>query len=105
MVGVCVTDGDNVETGDATLPEIRRDDVFADVEVGLSIAEMTAGVEQHGFAVRSDDEEGVSLTDVDGGDLEVAGARLASEESGAAEDSLARKTKLPRMAMTKSESA
>ena len=44
--------------------------------VGAIGADNSAGVDQQGFAVGSDDENGVTLTDVDGGDFEGCGAML-----------------------------
>ena len=78
VVGVRVRDGDGVETMDATRPEIGRDDLLANVEVGMHPEGKASGVDEERVAVRRNDEEGVALSDVDGGDFEDAGleARL-----------------------------
>ena len=82
VVGVCVADGDRIETRDSALPEVGRNDIFTNIEVGLSVAEMPSGVEQYGSIVRSDDEKGVALTNIDGCDLKNAGQRWSGRKSG-----------------------
>ena len=56
MVGVRVCDGDGVETMNATRPEIRRDDLFADVEVGMHPEGKASGVDEERVAIGRDDE-------------------------------------------------
>jgi len=57
VVGVRVRDGDGVETVNATRPEIRRDNLFADVEVGMHPVREASGVDEQSVAVGRDDEE------------------------------------------------
>ena len=77
VVGVRVGEHEDIETAKMTGPEIGRDDLLADVpsagdDVGAATGG-TSGVHQHGLAEGADDEQGVALADVDGGDFELAG--------------------------------
>ena len=75
MVFVRVGESDGIEAANAARPEDRRDDVFANVEVGVRRREdEPAGVDEESFAGGGDDENGVSLADVDDGDFKLAGA-------------------------------
>jgi hypothetical protein len=82
VVGVRVRDGDGVETMNATRPEIRRDDLFTDVEVGMHPEGKASGVDEERVAVRRNDVEGVALSDVDGGDFEDVGLEVGPRRNG-----------------------
>jgi len=57
VVGVSVRDSDGVEAMNATRPEVRRDDLFADVKVGVHPVREASGVDEQSAAVGRDDEE------------------------------------------------
>jgi len=77
VVGVCVGEEDDVETADAARPEVGGDDFLADIpRAGSSVFAAAGGtscVDEHGLANGADDEEGVALAYVDGGDFEGSG--------------------------------
>ena len=69
VVGVGVGEGDRVEVANAARPQNLGDDLLADVEVlrGLvRAAAKAAAIDQQGFAVGGDQQQGVALADVDG---------------------------------------
>ena len=73
VVGMAVGEGDGVEALDATLPEIRGDDVFAVVEVGGLAADWTSGIDEKSFALWGDDEERIAFAYVDGSEFHRVG--------------------------------
>src|SRR5271156_6501021 len=76
VIAVRVGEGDGIEPADIAGPQDRRHDVFADFKVGvrsLSAPDGTAGIDEKGFPLRRDQQQGVSLADIDGGDLEHTG--------------------------------
>jgi len=95
VIAVSVGEGDGVEMADVAGPEVGGDDLFADVEAGgrgggagrgagEDAADWASGVDEEGAAFGTDDEEGVALADVDGGDFEGVGG---GEGSAGPEDS------------------
>src|SRR5581483_10464630 len=71
VVVVGVGDDDGVERAHGAVPEVRRDGVRADIEVGRGAAGEGgdgAAVEEEALAVGKDEEETVALADVDGGE-------------------------------------
>ena len=76
MVGVSVRDGDHVEPADTTRPQIGRNHFLADIEVGAHVARHAARVHQQGFTLGRDQQQRISLTHIDGRDLEYAGTPL-----------------------------
>src|ERR1039458_4719422 len=81
MVGVRVSDYHGVEAIDAAIPQIRRDDLFSDVEVGVHPLRQAAGINQHRAALRRDEQNGVALPDVDGGHLHYARTDVRDRKS------------------------
>src|ERR1039457_6831532 len=85
VVGVRVGEGDDVEAAELARPEVGRNDLLADVEGGV-ICTQAAGVfgvgggaggasrvDEHDAAGGADDEQRVTLADVDRGDFERVG--------------------------------
>jgi hypothetical protein len=73
VVGVGVGEGNRVEMADSARPEDFRDDFFADVEILRGLVRATAkaaAIDEERFAVGCDEEDGVSLSHVDGFDEE-----------------------------------
>ena len=76
MIFVGVGEGEGVDALDGAGPEVRGDDVFADVEFRFGTAleaGNAAAIDDDGTAFGGDDEDGIALADVDHGDFELAG--------------------------------
>ena len=69
-------DRDHVEMGDAAGPEIRRDHIFAEIELRAAAPDRSAGIDEQSAALRRDQQDGVSFAYVDGSDFENSSARL-----------------------------
>ncbi len=75
MVAVCVAEDKNIKAAKSARPEIRGHDLFADIEAAGRLcgfghsADGAACIDQHRRAVRAYDEDGVTLSYVDGCDL------------------------------------
>ena len=93
VVGVGVGEHDDVDVADVAGPEIGGDHLFADVPgAGGGVGTAAGGssrVYEEGLARGADDEQGISLADVDGGDFqlaEVEGGRRGIEDGEWDED-------------------
>ncbi len=61
--------GDDIEVGDASRPEIGRDYVFAEVELRAGAPNRATGVDEQGLALGRDQQNGIAFADIDGSDL------------------------------------
>jgi hypothetical protein len=59
-----VGDSYGVETGDAAVPQIGRDDVLSEVEFGATRTDGSSSVDQQSAALRRDEENRVALADM-----------------------------------------
>src|SRR5208282_6400726 len=67
VVGMRMRDYDHVQTIDASMPEIRRDHLFAEIKVGMHPLRKSSGINQQGATLGRDQQNGIALSDVDGG--------------------------------------
>ncbi len=70
VIAVRVRKRDRIQTANPARPQIRRDDLFANIEVGVRRARHAACIQQQRLALRRDQQQRVALADIDGGDLE-----------------------------------
>jgi hypothetical protein len=48
VVGMRMRDDDHVETIDASMPEVRRDHLFAEIKVGMHPLRKSSGINEQG---------------------------------------------------------
>ena len=79
MILVGMRQGHDVDSPDAAFPQIRRDHILADVELGRRTpaeSRDSATVHQHPFAIGKDDQDAVALADVDDAHLQFPRMKL-----------------------------
>ena len=82
VVFVRVRERDRVQPPHGTCPQVRRHDIFADIEPWLAAHAMgcdAAAIEEHQLAVRKRQKQALALPDVDRGSFEHAALRLGRE--------------------------
>ena len=75
MVAMGMRQRNGIQTTNVPPPEILRDDVLADIEMRIAGSGATDGaarIYQQRVAIGSDNEQRVSLTDIQRGDLQIA---------------------------------
>ena len=70
VVGVTVTDGHRIQPGDSAPPQIGRNNVFANIEFGVSIPQQSPGIDQQRLALGGNHQQRIALADVDGRQLQ-----------------------------------
>ena len=76
VVGMRMRDHDHVEMIDASIPKIRRDHLFAEIEVRMHPLRQASSINEQGAALGRDQQNGIALSDVNGRHLHHAGAKM-----------------------------
>src|SRR5580658_2493677 len=76
MIGVRMRDHNCVEPIKAATPKIRRDDLLADVEVGVHPLRQAARIDQQCSAVRSNQEDRIALANIESRHLHNTAAKM-----------------------------
>src|SRR5207253_5477817 len=77
VVLVRVAERDRIEPRKSTLPQVRRNHLFAIVELAAGKTGRAPSIHQQRLAERRHDKQRVALTDVERGELEHPGANVA----------------------------
>src|ERR1700722_2430471 len=75
MIGVRMSDRDDVEAINVSIPEIRRDHLLAKVEVGMHPLRQASSIYQQGTAFGSHEKDGIALSDINRGHLHYSCAK------------------------------
>ena len=81
VIGVGMSDHDPVETIDAAIPEVRRDNLLADIKVGVRPLRQAPGINQQNATQGRDQQNGVALSDIDARHLHHAGAQVRARRN------------------------
>src|SRR4051812_46833690 len=72
MVAVRMRERNDVKVVQASRPKIRRDHIFAKIEFTAHRTNAAATINEHGSSLGRNYEQGISLSDVDGRDFQLA---------------------------------
>ena len=82
MVGMRVRDGEGVEAADGARPQVRRHNVFADIQIRMRPARQASRIHQQGTAAGGHQQNRVSLAYINGCHLEHRGPNLRTRRDG-----------------------
>src|ERR1700735_5755468 len=76
MGGMGMRDHDRIQTIDAAIPEIRRNHLLSNIEIGMHPLRQTSGIDQQSAPLWSHQKNGVALANIDSRHLHNAGMNL-----------------------------